>query len=410
MKINKSNIDKLKFTDKEEFYWDDDLKGFGIKVTKKKISYIIQARNDRGKTIRKKIGQINVFTPEEARRIAKKYLGDLAQGIDITTREKEEKTKSITLQQAYEEYIKIKTITESTKIKYERSMRLCFKDWANKALTNISREMIENRFLDTSKSSKSIANSDFRFLRAVFNFAMEKYIVNGEPIIPSNPCNRLKAFKLWNKVPRRQSYIHPSQIKTFFFGLQHHEQDTENEKTVKNQCLFILFTGCRDQEAGTLKWCNIDFKLNTITFEHTKNHKEHILPMGEYLRAFLLKLKENNDSIYVFPAQNKSGHVENQRKTVQHIAEISGIKFSLHDIRRTFASIANNHIAGITNFTLKKLLNHSEDDVTAGYIQFETETLRKPMQLIEDYILKQAGVKENETNNVVNIFPIEYGA
>ena len=76
----------------------------------------------------------------------------------------------------------------------------------------------------------------------------------------------------------------------------------------------------------------------------------------------------------------------------------------MHDIRRTFASIANNHIAGITNFTLKKLLNHSEDDVTAGYIQFETETLRKPMQLIEDYILKQAGVKENETNNVVNIF------
>lgn len=162
--------------------------------------------------------------------------------------------------------------------------------------------------------------------------------------------------------------------------------------------------GCRDQEAGTLKWSNINFELNTITFEHTKNYKEHILPMGEYLRDFLLKLKEKSDSIYVFSAKNKSGHVENQRKTVQHIAKISGIKFSLHDIRRTFASIANNHIAGITNFTLKKLLNHSEDDVTAGYIQFETETLRKPMQLIEDYILKQAGVKENETNNVVNIF------
>lgn len=410
MKINKSNIDKLKFTGKEDFYWDDDLKGFGIKVTKTQASYIIQARADNGKSIRKKIGQTSVFTPDEARKIAKKYLGELAQGIDISSKENDKRTKNITLQQAYEEYIKVKNITESTKIKYERSMRLCFKDWANKALTNITREMIENRFLDMSKSSKSIANSDFRFLRAVFNFAMEKYIVNGEPIISSNPCNRLKAFKLWNKVPRRQSYIHPSQIKTFFLGLQHNDQDTENVKTVKNQCIFILFTGCRDQEAGTLKWSNINFELNTITFEHTKNHKEHILPMGEYLRDFLLKLKEKSDSIYVFSAKNKSGHVENQRKTVQHIAKISGIKFSLHDIRRTFASIANNHIAGITNFTLKKLLNHSEDDVTAGYIQFETETLRKPMQLIEDYILKQAGVKENETNNVVNFSSIKYGA
>jgi len=410
MKINKSNIDKVKFTGQEDFYWDDDLKGFGIKITKTKSCYIIQARNAKGKTTRKKIGPINLFSPDEARKIAKAYLGQLAQGIDIMAKEKEGKTRNISLQQAFDEYIQVKNITESTKIKYERSMRLCFKDWANKALTSISREMIESRFLEASQKSKSIANSDFRFLRALFNFAMEKYVVNGEPIIPSNPCNRLKAFKLWNKVPRRQNYIHPSQIKTFFFGLQHHDQDTECVKVVKNQCLFILFTGCRDQEAGTLKWSNVNFDLNTITFEHTKNHKEHILPMGEYLREFLLKLKQNSNSPYVFPAQNQSGHVENQRKTVQRIAKISGIKFSLHDIRRTFASIANNHIAGITNFTLKKLLNHSEDDVTAGYIQFETETLRKPMQLIEDYILKQAGVKENETNNVVNIFPIEYGA
>ena len=410
MKINKSNIDKLNFTGKDTFYWDDDLKGFGIKVTKTQISYVIQDRNRKGNTIRKKIGAINVFSPDEARKLAKQYLGELAQGIDIVSREKEEKVKCVTLQQAYEEYINIKHITESTKIKYERSMRLCFKDWANKALTNISREMIEKRFLEASKKSKSIANSDFRFLRAVFNFAMEKYVVNGEPIIPSNPCNRLKAFKLWNKVPKRQNYVHPSQIKTFFLGLQHHEQDTECVKVVKNQCLFILFTGCRDQEAGTLKWSNVNFDLNTITFEHTKNHKEHILPIGKYLREFLLKLKQNSNSQYVFPAQNKSGHVENQRKTVHHIAEISGIKFTLHDIRRTFASIANNHITGITNFTLKKLLNHSEDDVTAGYIQFETEILRKPMQLIEDYILKQAGIKENETNNVVDFPSVNYGA
>ena len=254
MKINKSNIDKVKFTGQEDFYWDDDLKGFGIKITKTKSCYIIQARNAKGKTTRKKIGPINLFSPDEARKIAKAYLGQLAQGIDIMAKEKEGKTRNISLQQAFDEYIQVKNITESTKIKYERSMRLCFKDWANKALTSISREMIESRFLEASQKSKSIANSDFRFLRALFNFAMEKYVVNGEPIIPSNPCNRLKAFKLWNKVPRRQNYIHPSQIKTFFFGLQHHDQDTECVKVVKNQCLFILFTGCRDQEAGTLKW------------------------------------------------------------------------------------------------------------------------------------------------------------
>lgn len=211
MKINKSNIDKLKFTGKDTFYWDDDLKGFGVKVTKTQISYVIQDRTKKGNTIRKKIGAISIFSPDEARKLAKQYLGELAQGIDIVSREKEEKVKCITLQQAYEEYISIKHITESTKIKYERSMRLCFKDWSNKALVSISREMIENRFFEMSQKSKSIANSDFRFLRALFNFAMEKYIVNGEPIIPSNPCNRLNS-----KIPIMK-LCHGYILLSFFF-------------------------------------------------------------------------------------------------------------------------------------------------------------------------------------------------
>jgi len=63
----------------------------------------------------------------------------------------------------------------------------------------------------------------------------------------------------------------------------------------------------------------------------------------------------------------------------------------------SFLLIANNHIPGITNFTLKKLLNHSESDVTAGHIQFEVENLRRPMQMIEDFILEQAGIKNKRT-------------
>ena len=58
----------------------------------------------------------------------------------------------------------------------------------------------------------------------------------------------------------------------------------------------------------------------------------------------------------------------------------------------------------MTQFTIKKLLNHSEDDVTAGYIQFETEILRKPMQAIEDFILNLAGVREPQPSNVIDFY------
>lgn len=400
IKITKSALDNIPFPEKVTFYRDTELTGFAVKANPTKLVYIVESKVN-GRVVRKNIAPITKLTPDEARKEAKKLLGEMAGGKDINLEAKKERCRNITLQQAYEDYIKIKNITEGTRTKYERSMRLCFDDWRNCKINSINRDMVERRFKTRSMHSQSIANSDFRFLRALLNFAMEQYIIDNEPLIASNPCNRLKALRLWNRVERKSSYIHPAQIKAVFSVLQISDDDSDYIKAVKNQCLFILFTGCRDQEAGCLTWKNIDFDLKTVTFSNTKNHKTHILPLGEHLYNFLINIKCLSDSPYVFPAKNKSGHLENHRKAVKMISELSGVQFSLHDLRRTFASIANNHIPGITNFTLKKLLNHSESDVTAGYIQYEIESLRCPMQQIEDYILMQAGVKEPAVSNVI---------
>ena len=176
IKICKMTIDGLNYSNSDEFYWDSDIKGFAVKITKTKKTFVVQSRVN-GRTIRKNIGSCSVFTPDEARKLAKKFLGEMAQGIDINYREKVSNAKNTTLQMAFDEYIAIKNITESTKTKYKRSMRLRFNDWKDKPIPSITREMIEARFIEASKSSKSIANSDFRFLRALLNFAIEKYII-----------------------------------------------------------------------------------------------------------------------------------------------------------------------------------------------------------------------------------------
>ncbi len=408
IKIMKSTVEKIAFPEKATFYRDTDLTGFGIKANPTRLVYIVEAKVN-GRVVRKNIAPVGTLTPDEARKEAKKLLGEMAGGKDINLEAKKERSKNTTLQQAYDDYVAVKNITKGTQVKYERSMRLCFDDWRKRKITQINRDMIEKRFRERSQHSKSIANSDFRFLRALLNFAMEQYTIDGDPLIPSNPCNRLKALNLWNRIERKDTYIHPSKIKAVFTTLSSTDNDSDYIKTVKNQCLFIMFTGCRDQEAGRLVWDDVNFDLKTVVFTQTKNHKKHILPIGKYLFSFLEYLKENSSNKYVFPANNKSGHIENQRHAVKLISDLSGVKFSLHDLRRTFASIANNHIAGISNYTLKKLLNHSESDVTAGYIQFEVESLRIVMQKIENYILKNASIKIHKKSNIVE-FPSEKGA
>lgn len=64
--------------------------------------------------------------------------------------------------------------------------------------------------------------------------------------------------------------------------------------------------------------------------------------------------------------------------------------FTLHDLRRTFITIAES--LDIPADALKRLLNHKmSNDVTAGYIINDVERLRAPMQKISDYILKTVG-------------------
>jgi hypothetical protein len=75
--------------------------------------------------------------------------------------------------------------------------------------------------------------------------------------------------------------------------------------------------------------------------------------------------------------------IEEPRRFVHRVREDSGIGFIIHDLRRTFITIAES--MDISLFAIKALVNHLSNtgsDVTAVYVQFTTERLRKPMQQI----------------------------
>lgn len=72
----------------------------------------------------------------------------------------------------------------------------------------------------------------------------------------------------------------------------------------------------------------------------------------------------------------------------------SGVSFTVHDLRRTFITIAES--IDIPAYALKHLLNHKmNSDITAGYIITDVERLRKPMQQISDYL---RNIKNASTN------------
>lgn len=404
LKLTKRTIDTLPFPETgQALYWDSELPGFGLRVTAAAKTFIVQ-RRVAGRTVRFTIGPFGALTPDQARKLAVTKLAELVQGVDLNAAKAGERIQGVTLGEAVEVYLTGRRLTAKTLKDYREAQRNAFSDWTALPIKELNRAMIERRFDDWTKRSPAAANRHFRFLRAVFNFAMEKYSTpDGEPLIPSNPCNRLTALKKWHRIERRTRHLEPHQLKAWFAALTHRPEDSEHRKTVRDFCAFVLLSGCREQEAARLTWNDVDLTAAKVTFAQTKNHKPHVLPVGPWLTGLLRRRqRQTGDSLFVFPAENRTGHLLNHRKAIMAICEDSGIEFRLHDLRRTFASIVNGHLErSVSTYTIKRLMNHSSGgDVTAGYVQVGIEDLREPMRQVEDFVLKCAGLRDSASVRV----------
>ncbi|TVR61849.1 MAG: DUF4102 domain-containing protein [Candidatus Competibacteraceae bacterium] len=432
MKLTKRSIDSLPLPETGQvLYWDDELPGYGLRVTKGAKTFIVQ-RRVAGKSVRVTLGQYGPLTPNQARKLAVKNLSELVQGVNINAEKEAAKVRGVTLNEAFAAYLDNRRLSPRTVASYQETMKLAFADWGTLPVSTINRTMIERRFTALSaprsprtdkddipveggtpqKPRLATANRHFRILRAVLNFAMEKYsTADGEPLIPSNPVTRLSVLRKWHRIERRTRHLEPHQLKAWFAALEHKPEDSDHRNTVRDFCAFVLLTGCREQEAARLTWKDVNLDAAKVTLQETKNHRTHVLPVGPWLAELLERRQQNRISQFVFPAENQSGHLLNHRKAILAIGADSGVEFRLHDLRRTFASIASVHLErSLSAYTLKRLLNHSSGgDVTGGYVQVGIEDLREPMRQIEDFVLKCAGLRESAPVVKLAVAPAHQG-
>ena len=406
-KLTKSFVENLPLSvSGQDFYRDSEMKGFGLRVGLKTKVYIAESKVH-GKTVRITIGRHDVFTGDEARHEAKALLGMLARGINPNDIEKERKAKSITLIQVAEDYLIARKNLRPTTIKdYRRVLNSYLFEWKNKPIIEITKDMVVKMHRKIGERSPAQANICFRYLRALMNFAIAQYEDSkGNPIIPFNPVIRLSQTRAWYPERRRQTVIKSHQLPAWYAAVMNLKNDTisPTREVTRDYLLLILFTGLRRSEAVHLTWDRVDFKARTLTITDTKNHQDHVLPLTDYLMDLLQRRREQSLGYYVFPGDGQFGYLIEPNKQMKNVIRESGVPFALHDLRRTFITIAES--LDIPAYALKRLLNHKmANDVTAGYIIIDVERLRQPMQRITDYILRCVGEKESAT-----VVPMTFG-
>ena len=264
---------------------------------------------------------------------------------------------------------------------------IAFEKWRDKPLLDITKDKVSKHHEHLgNEHGEAYANLALRVLRALFNFAAGQYEdAHGHSLITDNPVKRLSQTRAWYRIERRQTFIQAHELAPWYQGVQ----ELDN-KTLRDYLLLIIFTGLRRQEAAKLRWEQVNLKAKTFTITDTKNREAHTLPLSDFLYELLNNRKKDSNSEYVFSGTGIGGYIIEPRKQMAKVISKSGISFTVHDLRRTFITIAES--LDIPAYALKRLLNHKmNSDVTAGYIMTDVERLRKPMQLISDYLLKCMG-------------------
>lgn len=382
---------------KRAYFNDTKIKGLQLAITDKgTMTFVVYRRID-GKPTRVKLGGYPDMSPETARKEAYKVLGDIAKGENPAANKRAERAQTVTLLDAFETYVDLKRhhLKEKTLYDYQKLMDRALKDWHKKRLIDITKAHVQRKHLQlTTNSGGNYANAAMRVLRAVFNFAQHQYEdAQGIPQIPVNPVDILSKTKTWHRTKPRDTYIQPHELPAWFTAVNTLKQEgiSSVAHTVGDYLLVLLFTGLRRQEGAKLAWADVSLEGKTLTVRDTKNHTDHTLPLSDFLHALLSERFKHRDSDFVFPGSGDKGYLIEPRNYVATVVSLSGVNFTLHELRRTFSTIVSR--LDINAYKQKRLLNHKASDVTAGYTPIDIEQLRGPMQEVTDFILSTANVK-----------------
>lgn len=367
-------------------YRDTMLTGFGLRVGARSKVYFVEGQVS-GQTRRATIGRADLFSPEIARKKALTLLGEMAEGRNPSDEKRKGKVERVTLAAAFDQFFaardKLSPITVSN---YKRTVNLYLKAWRSKPLHEITRKMVLAKHQEIAKTRGEVtANNVMRHLRSIYNF-----VSAAQDNLPPNPVLILSQARAWYREKRRQTVVTAFDLPAWWKAVMA-EPDYS-----RDFLLTALFTGMRRSEVMALRWENVDLKAKTLHLPSTKNGDPLTLPLSEFLAQLLATRAESADgSPWVFPGPGKSGHLVETKKFLQRVAAGAGVSFTLHDLRRTFITIAES--LDVPYYALKRLLNHrTSGDVTGGYIVVNAERLREPVELVARRILELKEPKGEE--------------
>lgn len=397
MNFTSRGIDALKPTEGKQIdYFDEKVKGLCLRVSGTGRKTWTLLYKFRGLSRRFTIGTYPVFQLADARKKANELLLEIATGTDPAG-EKRAYKNSMTVRELVEHYME--THSKPKKRSWKNDQRYADKELVprigNMKCCDVRKSDIYTILDRILTRGPVAANRTFQFIRALFNFAVQRGIIS------ISPCYMMKA-----PAPEtsRDRVLTNEEIAAIWEAIAFEEQQSSRPWKYLITAYFKLFVllGQRGYEIRTMRWIDLDLDGGwwTIPAERSKNKRPHRVPLGRLSIEILKILQQKATSTWVFPSprrqkwdvESKVGYFNNVGKATGRIRTRSGVSdFVNHDFRRTVTT----HLAelGVAESLLERILNHSEPKatrkVTLRYNRYLYEKEKKAaLGLWEEHVAK----------------------
>jgi integrase len=362
--------------------YDTEVKGFGLRVTKGGARSFILNYRVRGVERRYTVGSYPDWKVSAAREEAKRLKRLVDQGRDPMG-ERHEERAAPTVNDLLDRYL-----VEHAPRKRERSRQedaSLIRQWIRPDLGN--KKVADLRHADVERLHRKItahgtptrANRTAALLSKAFSLAV-RWEWRGD-----NPVKGIER----NIEEKRNRYLAGDELRRLTEALAVYPN-----QGAANAIRLLLLTGSRRGEVLGAEWGQFDLEAGVWVkpSSHTKQKKEHRIPISAPVRQLLAEMKGSADrraaetnrepSPFLFPAPRRAraarqgpGHMVEVKGAWRGICKLAGLSgVRVHDLRHSYASILAS--AGLSLPVIGALLGHSNQSTTQRYSHLLDDPLR----------------------------------
>lgn len=247
-------------------------------------------------------------------------------------------------------------------------------------LSEITEENLRALFYD-GRTQRGWGPNTFRHYHKTL-FVFIRFCIKNGYIQGRNPLEEIETPRLEKKLPPKLTKQQAFKLLEVVYNYPYDYKFLR----YRNHAIFstFLFAGLRKQELMNLMFTDVDIENLSIFIRQGKGNKDRVIPMSHTLAQSLKKYinerkRLNKTCPQFFTSLNRNqGYTQNGiKRLVKMIRESSGIVFSCHKLRHTFATLLLE--GGVDIYSLSKMMGHSSITTTTIYLSASVDHLRSQM-------------------------------